>query len=208
MTRDGSGTRLRAIFTTCAALLLLSLGFAPPDSAQTRRDQPRYSQSRALVRPQDYREWIYLSSGFGMEYSRESGRPKMFTNVFVTPFAYEQFVKTGKWREQTMFVLEERFAATKGSINKAGRYQAGLAGLAVSVKDSSRFPEQWAYFSFPAIRTTSAPNPKKDCWQCHHSHGAVDNTFVQFYPTLKKVAQNLGVYKEKQTGAPASSRAR
>ena len=29
--------------------------------------------------------------------------------------------------------------------------------------------------------------PDKQCYQCHLEHGSVDNVFVQFYPTLKKV---------------------
>jgi hypothetical protein len=28
-----------------------------------------------------------------------------------------------------------------------------------------------------------------DCYSCHQAHGAVDTTFVQFYPTLLPIAQ-------------------
>jgi hypothetical protein len=35
-----------------------------------------------------------------------------------------------------------------------------------------------------------------DCWSCHDQHAAVEHTFVQFYPTLKPVAKNLGTYNE------------
>jgi hypothetical protein len=28
----------------------------------------------------------------------------------------------------------------------------------------------------------------EDCYACHSTHGAVDNTFVQFYPTLIELA--------------------
>ena len=28
-----------------------------------------------------------------------------------------------------------------------------------------------------------------DCYSCHEKHGAVDTTFVQFYPTLIKLAE-------------------
>jgi hypothetical protein len=30
------------------------------------------------------------------------------------------------------------------------------------------------------------------CYSCHRAHGAVDTTFVQFYPTLLPVAAKLG----------------
>ena len=31
-----------------------------------------------------------------------------------------------------------------------------------------------------------------DCYSCHSSHGAVDTTFVQFYPTLLDIAKQKG----------------
>ena len=33
------------------------------------------------------------------------------------------------------------------------------------------------------------------CWQSHEDHAAVDHTFVQFYPTLKPIAQKFDTYK-------------
>ena len=34
--------------------------------------------------------------------------------------------------------------------------------------------------------------PGADCYSCHAEHGAVDTTFVQFYPTLLPVASAKG----------------
>jgi hypothetical protein len=31
-----------------------------------------------------------------------------------------------------------------------------------------------------------------DCYSCHADHGAVDTTFVQFYPTLLPIARSKG----------------
>ncbi|MGB6624946.1 MAG: cytochrome P460 family protein, partial [Candidatus Acidiferrales bacterium] len=146
---------------------------------------PRYTSQGHLIRPQDYREWIYLSSGLGMAYTPNAAYPGNFTNVFVPQAAYHAFLATGKWPDKTMFVLEERAASSNGSINKGGHFQADLAGLAAEVKDKGRFPEKWAYFSFASGTTDAAPNPKTACWDCHNAHAAVENTFVQFYPTLK-----------------------
>jgi hypothetical protein len=47
----------------------------------------------------------------------------MFTNVFVQRWAYVGFLKSGKWPEQSMFVIDERDAESKGSINKKGHFQ-------------------------------------------------------------------------------------
>ena len=72
----------------------------------------------------------------------------MFTNVFVPQWAYAEFVKSGKWPDKTIFVVEERGSETKGSINKAGHFQSDLMGMGVEVKDESRFPGQVGLLQF------------------------------------------------------------
>jgi len=79
-------------------------------SAQTTIE-PRYTADGQLTRPENYREWIYLSSGLGMSYGpNASTNPENpnFDNVFVTPAAYKSFQATGTWPDKTMFVLEVR----------------------------------------------------------------------------------------------------
>jgi len=169
-------------------------------------DQPQFTKDNQLLRPSNYREWIYLSSGLGMEYGASRSEPGNFTNVFVAPSAYRAFLATGNWPDKTMFVLEERVATSRGSINKSGHYQADLAGLSASVKDEKRFPEGWAYFSFAPNARSAEAFPKPMCWDCHHQHGAVENTFVQFYPTLKPVAQRLGTYNQSKAESGADKR--
>jgi hypothetical protein len=155
---------------------------------------PRYA-GQNLIRPENYREWVFLSSGLGMNYNAAAGGPEMFTNVFVPQWSYREFMATGKWPDKSMFVVEDRGSDNKGSINKSGHFQADLHGLGVEVKDASRFPEKWAYFNFGPETKSAAANPKAACWQCHEDHAAVEHTFVQFYPTLKPVAQKLGTYR-------------
>src|SRR5215472_649320 len=79
-------------------------------------DAPKFTSNGKLEFPTDYREWIFLSSGLGMTYSsgRSEANPQ-FDNVFVEPSAYREFLKTGKWPEKTMFVLDVRASATEGS---------------------------------------------------------------------------------------------
>lgn len=180
--------------TAVAAVALLPIHEVP--AAQVASDAPQYSPDGRLVLPQNYREWIYLSSGLGMEYSAEGKPGSEFTNVFVKPSAYRAFLSTGRWPDRTMFVLEARDSATRGSINHGGHYQSGLRSLAASVKDVNRFPTKWAYFSFNQGARQAHANPPAHCFQCHNTNGAVDNTFVQFYPTLKPVAEKMGTYKQ------------
>ncbi len=74
---------------------------------------PKFTSDGKLEFPADYREWIYLSSGLGMNYSRGSNEgPPSFDNVFVHPTAYREFMKTGHWPDLTMFILEVRRSAS------------------------------------------------------------------------------------------------
>src|SRR6476620_9557335 len=116
------------------ALLMLTLCGVLSSSlrAQTTQpaDAPRFGTDNELARPENYREWIYLSSGLGMSYSAATGNPTNpnppFDNVFVTPSAYRAFLQTGTWPEKTMFVLELRGSASEASINRQGRFQQQL----------------------------------------------------------------------------------
>ena len=196
---------MRASFLAVVALLVALgvslLGVTDRAGREAESQDPKFLQGNELVRPEGYREWIYLSSGLGMNYSARSqpGEPQ-FTNVFVRPEAYRQFIKSATWPDRTLFVLEERDSSTQGSINKGGHFQTKLTGLVAEVKDESRFPEEWAFFAFTdaqgKLKDTAKALPKSACWTCHNAHGAVDNTFVQFYPTLREVAQSKGMFRE------------
>jgi hypothetical protein len=91
--------------------------------AAAREDKlpkPQYDAKGNLLRPADYRDWEFLSAGYGMNYSPATGSHELFTNVFVQRRAYAKFLKSGKWPENSMFVIDERDAESKGSINKEG----------------------------------------------------------------------------------------
>jgi hypothetical protein len=186
------------VLAACIALLAA----APAPDENDKSPKPQYDDKGQLTRPADYREWIFLSAGYGMNYSPAPGSHEMFTNVFVQRWAYDVFAASGKWPEQTMFVIDERDAASKGSINQTGHFQTDLMGLAVEVKDSAHNPDKWAYYVFPPDGANSAGKnagamPKGNpCWACHEEHAAVEHTFVQFYPTLKPVAKKFGTYNE------------
>lgn len=181
----------------CITLLLGACLALVGAASDEQGPKPQYDEKGRLARPADYREWIFLSSGYGMNYSPEPGGHELFTNVFVQRWAYQEFLNSGRWPEQSMFVIDERDAANKGSINQRGHYQTDLTGLAVEVKDSARFSDKWAYFAFSAEGTNAEAMPKgNSCWTCHDAHAAVEHTFVQFYPTLKPVAKKFGVYNE------------
>jgi Cytochrome P460 len=165
---------------------------------------PEFTADGKLMRP-NYREWIYLSSGLGMTYSAEAKSEPSFDNVFVSPAAYREFLNTGRWPEKTMFVLEIRAAASHGSINIGGHFQSGLIAVEAEVKDSAKYPDKWAFYSFgdtpgqPGAVARMIPNGSA-CQVCHGKNGAVENTFVQFYPTLIEAARQHGTLKASYEG--------
>jgi hypothetical protein len=129
------------------------------------------------------------------------GRPPVFDNVFVNRQSYKAFLQSGRWPEGTMFILELRRGERHVSIDTGGQTQGGMIGIEAAVKDSTRFASTkgWGYFGFgraDALAASAKPNPPSaSCYACHGEHTAVENTFVQFYPTLFEVAQRMGTVK-------------
>src|SRR5712664_2278239 len=189
---------MRKVLLVCGfALASVCLVFFSRAAGQAQIVAPQFTADGKLVRPEGYRKWVYVSSGYGMSYSQSPNGMQMFTNVFVTPAAYDYFVANGKWPDKTMFVLEVYASTSRGSINKHGSYQTELSGLDVEVKDETRFADKWAYFNFSeTAKTATADTPSKnECWKCHELNAAVEHSFVQFYPELLKIAQAKGTIK-------------
>ena len=198
-------------------LILILLGgtllFSPAPLRQTSipTAAPIYTSDGQLRFPENYRDWIYLTSGFDMSYNPAMNMDHhMFDNVFVNLDAYRSFLQTGTWPDKTMLVLEVRGAQSKGSINKAGNYQGiTLMGLEVHVKDEARFPGKWAFFGFGDNKTATMTPQTAECYSCHANHAAVDTTFVQFYPTLLPIATAKGRLSSsyvKEIASPSSTK--
>ncbi len=191
------GDILPDMFTTFNTLLLVTsllLPFFPSlQDAPSSKEVPHYTADTQMELPEDYRQWVYLSTGFDMSYNpaMQMGH-HMFDNVFVNREAYKTFVETGTWPEKTVMVVEVRGAQDKGSINQKGNYQGDLIGREVHVKDKARFQGGWAFFSFDDSKTAKMIPTSAPCYSCHQAHGAVDTTFVQFYPTLLPIATSKG----------------
>jgi hypothetical protein len=176
-------------------------GPEPPARAATG---PQYSAAGELNRPADYQTWVFVGSNLGLEYDENATKDKPaakdvpkkakagnFHNVYINPEAYVQYVKTGKFPEKTVLILdifkaEER---ERGDIVSEGLVPGPQSGLAVAVKNSAR-PDgsktDWAYYDFPKDQATAKAFPDKACYNCHLDHADDDNVWVQFYPTLRK----------------------
>jgi tetratricopeptide (TPR) repeat protein len=162
---------------------------AGPDSS----NHPAYTSDGKLVLPANYRDWTFLTTGLGMNYSTGTSSNPMFTNVFVNPEAYRAFKETGKWPDKSTWIVEIYSPATHGSINKGGHYQDTFMGLDIEVKDSSR-PNEWAYYNLDRGETSASETAGR-CNSCHEKNAAVEHTFVQFYPTLLDFAMEKNLIK-------------
>lgn len=186
-----------------AALGVASIAWSGPQSPASDPEGPTYSVDGRVIRPADYREWVFLSSGLGMTYGpakAAEGQSPRFDNVYVSRPAYREFRKSGTWPDRTMLILEVRRSEANVSINNGGRTQGDLVAIEAAVKDRGRYPGAgWSYFSFDGPDgpvDSAAPLPASaSCYSCHEANGAVDHTFVQFYPTLFEVAKRLGTVK-------------
>ncbi len=198
-------TKTKIAFFAFVVLLPLAALNQTPGTSSTA---PEYTGDSQLKLPENYRQWVYLTTGFDMSYNPtlQSSDHHMFDNVFVNPEAYKSFVETGTWPDKTMLVLEARLAEGKGSINQKGNFQGTeVMATEVHVKDESRFAGKWAFFGLAGSGKVAKMIPQSaDCYSCHAQHGAVDTTFVQFYPTLLPVAKSkntLSASYRKETAA-------
>ena len=166
-------------------------------------DAPAFTSAGELILPSDYREWVFVGTGLGMTYGpakRAEGAPLVFDNIYVTRDAYRAFMRSGKWPDRTMFIMEGRASESHELLANTGQAQGEARFLEAAVKDPSRFPDTiWGYFNFggaKAPRASARQIPKSfDCYTCHAQNTAVENTFVQFYPALFEVARKLGTVK-------------
>jgi hypothetical protein len=184
----------RFVFMFGSGLVMLGSVFAL-SAQQAAVDGPQYVNGNSLVRPANYREWVFIGSGLGLTYD-QSANNTTFTNVFVNPAAYRAFMNTGQWPDKSVFVLEFRASATDAPPNTNGRFQTRLVGIEAEVKDA-RFSDGWAFFNFRGA-DNAAPLAGQDvasCVECHTKNTAVERTFVQFYPTLLDVARAKGTVK-------------
>jgi hypothetical protein len=147
--------------------------------------------------PASYRDWVFLTSSLDLNYTTDAevgpGQMHMLDNVFVNPEAYKAFLNTGVWPDKTVLVKENRAAASAGTLSKRGWFQSGVMNLEMHVKDEARFPGKWAFFVSADGKAPGMLKPQSaNCYSCHQDHGAVDTTFVQFYPTLMGIAKDKG----------------
>lgn len=200
------------VLGTAAAIWLAAIAvgaaavIAPLPSVAADVEPIRYDAGGKLLRP-EFREWVFLGAGLDMTYGTRAANAQpdhhMFSNVFVNPASYRAFARSGRWPDQTIFILEVRHTGTNRRPNQAGLFQAEAVGLEAHVIDASKGGSR--FYDFNGRTAASPVAATSSCNTCHVAHGAVDNTFVQFYPELLAIAQAKGTLRAGFDEAPAAS---
>jgi hypothetical protein len=157
----------------------------------------RFDAAGGTTAPADYRDWIFLSSGLNMNYSAGGAAAggDTFDNVFVDRASWRAFKATGHWPEGTVLVKEGRHGDTRGSINRTGQFQEGDAAyVELHVRDRKRFASGWGFFELRGGERGRVLPVTANCYSCHRANGAVETSFVQFYPTAKPIAVRAGTF--------------
>src|SRR2546426_11528082 len=81
---------------------------------------PRFTPSGQLLPPVGWEAWVMVGSSTGLSYAAApppaaGAAPGMFHNVYVQPWAYREFVRTGAFPERSMFVLSFYEASRKSA---------------------------------------------------------------------------------------------
>ena len=154
---------------------------------------PSYDDQGRLIRPEGWERWVFLGTTLGRGYEEEGGIPRLYSNVYADPVAYDAFLTSGSWPEESVFVLSvyEPVEETSPQVRE-GVVQGRLLGIEAAVKDSSRNPAiPWAYYMFldfsrpGTMPDVAAAMPNESCGSCHAEHAQTDQVFTQFYPVLR-----------------------
>ena len=143
--------------------------------ASSKGEQPAavFAANNALVCPTDYREWVSVGNCVGHKHVMNESS-EVSHNIYINPAAHREYTRSGKRPQGTVMVLE----TVQGSDEREVR------GLAVSVKDSSRFEEGWGFYDFTGNsgqlkREAEALPQSAGCLSCHRDKSATDHVFTK-----------------------------
>ena len=156
-----------------------------------------------LERPTDYRTWIYVGTPVTPN-DMNNGKaafPELH-NVYIDPASYNEYKKTGTWREGTILIKELVSVGSKAAVSGNGYFMGEFIGLEATIKSKKHFPNEpgnWAYFSFTnpkegTLTATGKAFKTNQCNACHNASAADDFVFTQYYPVLsaaKGVGENI-----------------
>jgi len=190
-----SGLILTAVFSELQAKSEVAA------SETSERYMPEYTADGDLMLPKNFEKWVYLGSPLTPN-ALNGGKANFpeFHNVYMQPWAYEEYRKTNVFPEGTIMFKELQLTipgqypdgSRDGSITEPsgrGYFPGKLNGADVTVKDSKRYADTggWGYYNFHHYEPkapTAKLRPKTECAYCHLASAKKDEVWTQFYVRL------------------------
>ena len=125
-------------------------------SAVVDRYMPEYTAAGELVLPKNFERWVYVGSPL-TPHGLNNGKANFpeFHNVYIQPWAYDEYKKTGIFPEGTILFKELQLTikgkypdGSRDEPSGRGYFPGKLNGADVSVKDSKRYANtnNWGYY--------------------------------------------------------------
>ena len=128
----------RAIWTIAALVLLgicvsVSWERAPALSVaahSSENPKPGFNQKGELLRPQGYRQWVYVGTPLTPNELNPPAAPfPDFHNVYIHPEDFQHYERTGAFREGTVLVKELVGVGSKQASSGKGYFMGDFIGL-------------------------------------------------------------------------------
>ena len=155
---------------------------------------PQFTDNGSLREPDDWETWVMVGASTGLSYAAPGAAPAagaapgLFHNVYLQPWAYREFIRSGVFPEGSMFVLSFFEASQKASPARAGFYEGDrVPGIEIHLKQKGTDKSGWAFYGFADTASVGAKlPPTASCYSCHATEAAHDNVFTQFYPSIRE----------------------
>jgi hypothetical protein len=208
MNRLSTVRSVALLLSATAGIAILHLTLAAESAAQSGDSAVRFTSDGSLIRPEGYREWVFVGTPVTPNELNNGMAPfPEFHAVYIDPASWAHYKKTGEFRDGTVFIKELISVGSKQATSGVGYFMGEYLGLEAAVKSSKRFPDEpanWAYFSFTtpgspmegddvrkkmkagaALKDKAKAFPTAVCASCHVASAAEDMVFSQFYPVLR-----------------------
>lgn len=190
------------VLATASAVLL---GNPQPARSQEAIYTPVFTSDNMLRIPEGkiWREWPFMGSLVTPNALNDGEAPFPEHHVvYIDPVSWEEYKKTGTFRDGTVLAKELNFVRAPDGTNEngstdevsgTGYFMGEYSGFEITIKSKALFPDEpgnWAYYSFSTpdhktLATAAKAFPAESCNGCHAAAAADDWVFTQHYPVLR-----------------------
>src|SRR4029077_7400448 len=163
-----NATRRARVFVATAAIasgLIVTAVFSQlhakdqiAERETSERYLPEYTTAGDLILPKNFEKWVYVGSPLTPN-ALNGGKANFpeFHNVYMQPWAYEEYQKTNVFPEGTIMFKELQLTlpgqfpdGSRTEPSGRGYFPGKLNGADVTVKDSKRYADTggWGYYNF------------------------------------------------------------